>query len=156
MRPLCLVQRRACAAAVLAVVLLAAAAAAAVPPPTLGGRAQPAAAQQPQLSPAAYAPGWLIVKLRPPVGAGPSAAAAAGNSAAGQLSAARHGVVLAQPLALLAGGVGRRLAAASGSHSSAPGVYSITDGSSVAHKVAQLQVLPGAHAGWHRAAGAVD
>lgn len=123
------------------------ASAAAVPPPSMAPSQQK---QQQQPQPAApYASSWLIVKLKPSTAGGPAAAAAAGGGGGAPLSAAAHGVALAQPLSLGQGPAGRRrLAAAAEHHSgSVPGVYRITDGSGAAAKAAQLSALPGERPG---------
>ena len=134
------------------VLLLAlAAAVAAVPPP-----AMPLPQQQQQRAAARYAPGWVIVKLKPSASAAPTVAAAAAAmpaAAATRLTPSKHGLAFVQPLSADLGGsgssggsspTGRRLVAvATHRTGGVPGMYRIVDGAKVPAKLAQLAALPG-------------
>ncbi len=134
------------------VLLLAVAAAvAAVPPP-----AMPLPQQQQQRAAARYAPGWVIVKLKPSASAAPTVAAAAAAmpaAAATPLTPSKHGLAFVQPLSADLSGsssggggspTGRRLAAVAAHRTgSVPGMYRIVDGAKVPAKLAQLAALPG-------------
>lgn len=115
----------------------------------LGSATPPAAASPPPPTPPAreFAPGRVIVQLRPTLTTGVAAASFGGAT---KLSASQHGVALRQALGAPAssgsgtgtGSAARRLAASASGGTAGPGVYAILDGSSVTDKVAQLKELP--------------
>ncbi|KAL4426248.1 hypothetical protein ABPG77_009863 [Micractinium sp. CCAP 211/92] len=91
----------------------------------------------------AYAPGRLLVKLKPAPGGVGAISGAVG--AAGQLPGLELRASLASPSSGSAGSSGRRLQAAAQAVGSgqAVGLFAIRDGMSVAAKVAQIRRLPG-------------
>ncbi|KAL4436548.1 hypothetical protein ABPG75_003687 [Micractinium tetrahymenae] len=91
----------------------------------------------------AYAPGRLLVKLRPATGSDSPISGAIGS--AGQLPGLELRASLAGTGGSSGGGSGRRLMAAARAVGSgqAVGLFAIRDGMSVAAKVAQIRRLPG-------------